>query len=106
MSIYYLDLFIICGGVGFIMYNVYNTFKVKKLDNCFDLSDINKLDADYEEYLYVEKDLEKELEQNLTNNLKNNLTNNLKNNLTNNQEHQEHDYLDHHLIKKRKLNLI
>ena len=87
----YLDLFIICGGVGFIMYNVYNnlTQKEEVKDNSFDRSDIKKLEDEYEEYLYVERELKIELEKNLKK-----------------EDLNEHIYLDDHLIKKRKLNLI
>jgi hypothetical protein len=74
------------------MYNVYNnlTQKQKSNDNSFEQLDIKKLEEEYEEYLYVER--EKEL-INLKINLKN-------------EELSEHIYLDDHLIKKRKLNLI
>jgi uncharacterized protein YsxB (DUF464 family) len=73
MSLVYLDLFIICSGVGFIMYNVYNNFNKKEEESMF------KLEADYEDYLYVENS-EKPEENNKT----------------------DYIYIDGHLIKKRK----
>jgi regulator of sigma D len=81
----YLDLFIICGGVGFIMYNVYNTLTQKEeiKDNVFERSDIEKLEAEYDEYLYVERELKIKKE-----------------------DLNEDIYLEDHLIKKRKLNSI
>ena len=54
MSLVYLDLCIICTGVGFIMYNVYNNF-TKREEKLIDKVDIDQLEADYEDYLYVEK---------------------------------------------------
>ena len=74
MSLVYLDLFIICSGVGFIMYNVYNNFNKEELMSKKEL--MFKLEADYEDYLYVENPEE----SNKTDDI----------------------YIDDHLIKKRK----
>ena len=59
------------------------TRKEEVKDNSFNPSDIKKLEDEYEEYLYIEREKELNVEKEVL---------------------SEHVYIDDHLIKKRKLN--